>query len=58
MVLPELLFIFEDHNLLFGDKTDSEGIFRKLSHLPSFPAKAYGSIFLNFSLVMKGKDII
>ena len=58
MVLPELLFIFEDHNLLFWDKTDSDRMLGKFSPLPSFPAKAYGSIFLNLSLVMKGKDII
>jgi len=58
MVLPELVFIFEDHNLLFGDKTDSDRIFKKLSHLPSFPAKAYGSVLFNLSLVVKGKDII
>ena len=58
MVLPELLFIFEDHNLPFGDKTDSDRIFRKLPHLPSFPAKAYGSIFFNLFLVMDREHII
>ena len=58
MVLPELLFVFEDHNLLFGDKTDSDSIFRKLSHLPSFPTKAYGCILFNLPLVMEREHII
>ena len=58
MVLPELLFILEDHNLLFGNKAHSNLILGELSHLPSFPTKAYSCIFFNLSLVMKGKDII
>jgi len=58
MVLPELLFVFKDHNLLFGDKTDSDCILGELSHLPSSSTKAYGSVFFNLSMVMKAKDII